>query len=48
LLIAAQVQIYPSIDAKYNAVLKAAGGKPIAIGECQLSPAAEELKAQPG
>ena len=34
--------------AKYNAVLKAAGGKPIAIGECQLLPTAEELKTQPG
>jgi len=33
--------------AKYNACLKAAGGKPIAIGECQLLPTSEELTEQP-
>jgi len=33
--------------AKYNACLKAAGGKPIAIGECQLLPTSAELLEQP-
>jgi mannan endo-1,4-beta-mannosidase len=33
--------------AKYNACLKAAGGKPIAIGECQLLPTSAELLTQP-
>jgi mannan endo-1,4-beta-mannosidase len=32
---------------KYNACLKAAKGKPIAIGECQKLPTSAELKAQP-
>jgi len=32
---------------KYNACLKAASGKPIAIGECQLLPTSAELLAQP-
>jgi len=32
---------------KYNAAVKTAGEKPIAIGECQLLPASSELKAQP-
>jgi mannan endo-1,4-beta-mannosidase len=34
-------------SAKYNACLKAAGGKPIAIGECQLLPTSAELLEQP-
>jgi mannan endo-1,4-beta-mannosidase len=33
--------------AKYNACLNAAGGKPIAIGECQLLPTSAELLEQP-
>ncbi len=32
---------------KYNAIVKTAAGKPIAIGECQLLPTSEELRAQP-
>ncbi len=32
---------------KYNACLKVAGGKPIAIGECQLLPTSAELLGQP-
>lgn len=32
---------------KYNACVKAAGGKPIAIGECQQLPTMRELIAQP-
>jgi mannan endo-1,4-beta-mannosidase len=32
---------------KYNACVAAAAGKPIAIGECQQLPTAEELKDQP-
>lgn len=35
------------ILAKYNACLNAAGGKPIAIGECQMLPTSAELKEQP-
>jgi mannan endo-1,4-beta-mannosidase len=35
------------ISAKYNACLKASGGKPIAIGECQLLPTSAELMEQP-
>lgn len=33
--------------AKYNACLQAAGGKPIAIGECQVLPTSSELLEQP-
>ena len=33
--------------AKYNALLNAAGGKPIAIGECEVLPPASLLAAQP-
>lgn len=33
--------------AKYNECLNAAGGKPIAIGECQLLPTSAELQVQP-
>ena len=32
---------------KYNAVVKTAAGKPIAIGECQVLPTSAELRAQP-
>ena len=32
---------------KYNAVVKASAGKPIAIGECQLLPTSAELRSQP-
>lgn len=32
---------------KYNAMVKAAHGKPIAIGECQTLPSQKELEAQP-
>jgi beta-mannanase len=33
--------------AKYNAMLNAAGGKPIAIGECEVLPSSSLLSAQP-
>ncbi|MCA0444607.1 MAG: glycoside hydrolase family 26 protein [Bacteroidetes bacterium] len=33
--------------AKYNSMLAFAGGKPIAIGECEKLPTSAELKAQP-
>ena len=32
---------------KYQTALEVAGGKPVAIGECQVLPTAEELKKQP-
>lgn len=32
---------------KYNATIAVAGGKPIAIGECDVLPKASELAAQP-
>jgi mannan endo-1,4-beta-mannosidase len=32
---------------KYEAVVKKAGAKPIAIGECDILPTPEELAAQP-
>lgn len=32
---------------KYDIIVKASGGKPIAIGECQRYPTAAQLKAQP-
>lgn len=32
---------------KYDAIVKAAHGKPIAIGECQVLPTAKQLEAQP-
>jgi mannan endo-1,4-beta-mannosidase len=34
-------------SAKYNALVNAAGGKPIAIGECEVLPAPSLLSAQP-
>jgi mannan endo-1,4-beta-mannosidase len=34
-------------DYKYNAMLKVAGNKPIAIGECQVLPTPAQLTAQP-
>ncbi|MDF7814190.1 glycosyl hydrolase [Hymenobacter sp. YC55] len=34
-------------SAKYNAMLNAAGGKPIAIGECEVLPSASLLATQP-
>jgi mannan endo-1,4-beta-mannosidase len=34
-------------EGKYNAMIAAAGGKPIAIGECDTLPRASELAAQP-
>jgi mannan endo-1,4-beta-mannosidase len=34
-------------SAKYNAVVNAAGGKPIAIGECEVLPSPSLLSAQP-
>lgn len=34
-------------QAKYDVIVKAAGGKPIAIGECQKYPTPAQLKAQP-
>ncbi len=34
-------------DYKYNAMLKVAGKKPIAIGECQVLPTPAQLQAQP-
>ena len=34
-------------QAKYEAMVKAAGGKPMAIGECQRLPTAVELRGQP-
>jgi mannan endo-1,4-beta-mannosidase len=34
-------------ESKYDACLKAAGNKPIAIGECQVLPTSEELIKQP-
>ena len=34
-------------NAKYQAMVKISGGKPIAIGECQKLPTAAQLAAQP-
>ena len=34
-------------EAKYQTMLQASGGKPIAIGECEVFPSSEQLRVQP-